>query len=147
MFPESRGVRPGGFTLIEMMIVVAVIALLAGVALPAYQESVRKARRSEARIALTNVAQMLERYNTEKNKFLDATLGTGPNDIYPDKSENGYYNLLLPPASLGVRTYLIKAVPTGPQASDGCGTFTLTETGKRGVTGGTLTAAACLWGE
>ncbi len=56
-------------TLIELMIVVFVVALLAAVALPAYQGSVRKARRAEAKAALTTCAQRLERYYTENNSY------------------------------------------------------------------------------
>jgi len=147
MFLEeaSRVPREAGFTLIEVMIVVAVIALLAGVALPAYQESLRKARRSEARIALTTASQMLERYNTENNTFVGATFGNAASDVYKNKSESGYYNLALPAASLGVRAFVINAVPTGAQATDACGTFTLNQAGVRSVTGGTLTAAECMW--
>ena len=151
MFPDEvrRVHREAGFTLIEVMIVVAVIALLAGVALPAYQESLRKARRSDARIALTTASQMLERYNTEKNTYATATFGAvadaASGVVFQNKSENKYYNLSLPLANLGVNTFLIKAEPTGSQATDACGTFTLNQAGVRTVTGGTLSAAECQW--
>jgi type IV pilus assembly protein PilE len=130
-----------GFTLIELMIVVAAIAILAGVALPAYRGAMQKARRTDARTALMTASQMLERFNTENNTFVGASFGSSSDAVYRSTSENGYYALAL--SGLGVRTYTISAVPTGTQASDACGTFTLDVTGVRGVSGGTLTAADC----
>ena len=132
---KSRG-RHGraeaGFTLIEMMIVVAVIAVLAAVVLPSYQDSVRKARRTDARGALTTVAQLMERFNTEGNTYVGATLGSGATDLYKDASENGYYALAL--SNLTATTFTITATPAGAQASDACGTYTLTQAGVRGST-------------
>jgi type IV pilus assembly protein PilE len=144
MFLERRvGSRRGGagFTLIELMIVVAVVALLARIAYPAYMDSVRKARRSDARIALVNASQALERYNTEKNTYVGATFGPGASDVYKAQSENGYYTL-----SAGVPTlnaYTLTATPAGGQAVDKCGSFTLTQAGVRDVSGGTLTKEEC----
>ena len=115
-----------------MMIVVAVIAVLAAVVLPSYQDSVRKARRTDARGALTTVAQLMERFNTEGNTYVGATLGTGAGALYKDTSENGYYALSL--SNLTATTFTITATPAGAQASDACGTYTLTQAGVRGST-------------
>jgi type IV pilus assembly protein PilE len=120
-----------GFTLIEMMIVVALIAILAAIVLPSYQDSVRKARRMDARGALTNIAQLMERYNTEKNTYLNATLGSAATDLYPAVSENQHYTLAL--SGLGASTFTITATPAGGQASDPCGTYTLNQAGTRGA--------------
>lgn len=59
-----------GFTLIELMITVAVIGILASIAYPSYQESVRKSKRAEGRVALLQVLQQQERYMTQYNTYL-----------------------------------------------------------------------------
>ena len=62
--------RSHGFTLIELMIVVAVISILAAVAIPSYQDSVRKGKRAEGRAALTELLLQQERYMTQMNTYL-----------------------------------------------------------------------------
>ena len=109
---REPGRRGRGFTLIELMIVVAVVALLAVVALPAYQDSVRKARRTEAKAALSEAAQMMERYLTEKGTYATARLGVDldPPAVYRNLSENGYYALSLESEAA---TFILKAEPQG----------------------------------
>ena len=80
MTPGTAGKARGksvyaGFTLIELMIVVAIVALLASLAYPAYTDSVRKGRRAEARAALTNFLQQEERYYTQNGSYLTVTAG------------------------------------------------------------------------
>ena len=136
MLLGPRGPRTGrsataGFTLIEMMIVVALIAILSAIVLPSYQDSVRKARRTDARGALTTIAQLMERLNTEKNSYASATLGTGGTDLYPATSENRHYTLAL--SNLAATTFTITATPAGGQAVDPCGAYTLNQAGTRGA--------------
>lgn len=128
---RARRACAGGFTLIEMMIVVALIALLTAIVLPSYQDSVRKARRTDARSALTTVAQLMERLNTERSSYASATLGTGSTDLFPAKSENKHYDLDF--LVLTATTFTIRATPAGGQALDLCGAYTLTQAGTRGA--------------
>jgi prepilin-type N-terminal cleavage/methylation domain-containing protein len=137
--------RPRGFTLIEVMIVVAIVAILAAVAMPSYQSSVRKARRADARSALVTTAQLMERYATENatSGYSTATISVtpGPTVVTKPASDNGYYQLSL--ANLTATTFTLSAAPQGGQAVDQCATFTLDERGVRGVTNTTLSAADC----
>ena len=127
------------------MIVVAMIAMLAGVALPSYQSSVRKARRADARSALVTAAQLMERFATENaaTGYATATLSTvpGPTVIAKPASDNGYYLLSL--TNLTATTFTLRAAPQGGQGVDECATFMIDERGVRAVTSVTQTAAQC----
>ena len=131
-----------GFTLIEVMIVVAVIAILAAVVMPSYKDSLRKARRTDARAALTTIAQLMERFNTERNTYVGASLGSATTDLYKDKTENGYYELRFGTGTEATTatTFVVRARPIGAQEGDPCGTYTLDQ---NGVRGSTLPVAQC----
>ena len=73
-----------GFTLIELMIAVAIVGILAGIAYPSYQDSVRKSRRADAKGALLGFANAMERYFTENNSYLGAGAGGGNTGIRPN---------------------------------------------------------------
>ena len=139
----GSGRRRGGFSLIELAVAIAVVALLASVVLPAYQNSVRKARRTDARAALTTTAQLMERYYTERSTYRTATLGndTRTTNVSSAVSESGHYRLSLD-AQDDV-TYTLAATPLNDQANDACGAYTLNEKGLRGVRDGSLAAADC----
>jgi type IV pilus assembly protein PilE len=152
MCPDGRGWRsttvvakPRGFTLVEVTIVVAMVAVLAAIALPSFQSSVRKARRADARSALVTTAQLMERYATEHAAagYSTAILSTVPGSTVVAKpaSENGYYILRL--GNLGAATFTLSAVPQGGQTVDECATFTLDERGVRGLAGTSKSVAEC----
>ncbi len=73
---SSSARRAAGFTLIEMMITVGIVAILAAIAYPMYTDQMRKGRRAEARAALMNLLQQQERYHTQNNTYAAFAIGT-----------------------------------------------------------------------
>ena len=128
-----------GFTLIELMIIVAIVAILAAIAYPSYIAQIQKSRRTDAKSALLAAAVQMQRYFTERNTFATATLG--PAGVFPNTSENGYYALTL--TGLDASTFTLNAAPIGAQSGDPCGTFTYNEQGAKNVAGATKPAAEC----
>jgi type IV pilus assembly protein PilE len=78
-----------GFTLIELMIVVAIIGLLAAVAIPSYQDSIRKGKRAEGRTALTELLQQQERFATQRNTYASFAAGATTGDATAFKTFSG----------------------------------------------------------
>jgi type IV pilus assembly protein PilE len=128
-----------GFTLVELMIVVAVVGILSVIAVPAYTQYVQRSRRADAKTALATDAQLMERYLTEHNAYAANLTALGA----PASSSNGYYTLTaVSPRPGGTPlSYLLTATPTGPQGSDPCGSFTFDDQGNRGVS----TSTAGCW--
>jgi type IV pilus assembly protein PilE len=130
------------FTLVELMVTVAIVGILASIAIPSYQGSVMKSRRADAKGALLGFANAMERYFTVNNSYLGAAGTDGsPADIgapriysttSPVNGGTPYYNLTISAATAS--SYTLSAAPTGVQASDTCGTLTITQTGAKSPT-------------
>ena len=125
--------------MVEIVIVCAIVAILSAIALPSYLNAVQKSRRTDAKSAMIGAAGQMERYFTERGTYATATLGSG--GVYPSTSLNGYYALSI--TNKTATTYTLNAVPAAQQVGDTCGTFTYTDQGVKGVTGGTQTAEDC----
>lgn len=128
--------REYGFTLIELMIVVVVISILSMIALPSYQESVRKSRRADAKTALVQLAQFMERNYSLAQRYDKDSAGTAvalPFTKAPVDSPTKYYTLSL--NAVAQDTFELWAVPISgtSQASDGCETLKLDNAGNRGT--------------
>jgi type IV pilus assembly protein PilE len=139
-----------GFTLIELMIVVVIVSILAAVALPSFQEQIRRSRRAEGKVALLRAAQLLERNYTVTNQYVadlaplhglaagDAVF-SGENPALPA----GNYRITNQPCALPAQCYTLTATRNGTFTDPGCGDLTLTSTGVRGTVNGTETVERC----
>jgi type IV pilus assembly protein PilE len=122
--------RNNGFTLIELMITVAVVALLAAVAYPSYRNQIMRSNRTEAKIALMSAAQSLEKCYTTASTYV----GCGALTTIIGKTPNGRYTISAGAANVDIkaREYLLTATPAGSQADDSdCATLTISHTGER----------------
>jgi type IV pilus assembly protein PilE len=125
--------RQRGFTLIELMIVVTIVAILMAIVYPSYQEHVAKAKRAEAMGALMEGAQALERYYSAHSTYLDDDDKLA--SVFPAQvPDNGtaYYTI----AAQGTptaNTYVLQATAAAGMAADKCGDFQINQAGDRTV--------------
>lgn len=119
-----------GFSLIELMIAVAIIAIIALVAIPGYQESLLKSRRADGQIALSMMAQRLERCYTQFGRY-DATQCEIES---PQPSPDGFYTIAI--SARTANSWSLEATPQGPQEKDlRCASLQLNHMGVKGATG------------
>lgn len=139
-YTEGESVDQRGFTLIEVMIVVAIIGIIAAIAYPSYLEQVKSTRRGDAQGALMSFANAMERYYTQNGEYLGAAGNGSPINaaltapaasVFPDEApldgNTKFYDLRV--YDLQSNSYILRAQPKGAQASDGF--LQLSSTGAR----------------
>jgi type IV pilus assembly protein PilE len=133
--------RSRGFTLVELMIALAVVGLLSAIAYPSYQQQVAKGRRTDAKQSLLELAQRMERFYTERGTYAGATLGS--TGLYPNVSSGGYYSLTI--VSQTADGFSVRATPRGAQVGDACASFLYNQLGEQTVSSDASLSAVKCW--
>lgn len=137
--PRASLAPARGFTLIELMIVVAIIGIIAAVALPSYTSYVARAKRADARTQLMMAAQFMQRFYAandtfEKDRASNPVLSQMPANLKQAPTDGtAVYQLSIPTATATSFTLKMTPVSGSPMASDKCGAFTINSLGVRGV--------------
>lgn len=137
---QSASAPASGFTLIEILIVVAILGVLAAIALPAYENSVIRSNRAEAKSELLIVAADQERFFSSNNTYNTDATPLITTDGTTRTTENGFYQIAVAAGGTGsiATSFIATATPQGNQTADVCTTLTLSSTGARGATGSTV---------
>lgn len=125
-----------GATLIEILVVVALVAVLMGVAVPSYRQYLQRGHRVEAARALYAVAACQERVRTQKGRY-DTTLCANT------AGTEHYHVRITPPDQPSVASFTVMAVPKKPLDGDNCGSLTLDQAGSRRISGDPVNTTAC----
>ena len=144
-----------GFTLIELMVTVAIVAILGSIALPSYTRYIARAHRADARTQLLQVAQFMQRFYAANDSFAKDRANQDVMDQVPDNLKvspadgTKLYDLTMPLGEApltNAMSFTVRMVPVSGRvmATDECGTFTLTSTGVRGVIVGEAIGSAAL---
>jgi type IV pilus assembly protein PilE len=143
---RTSNTRRNGFTLIEVVVVVAIIGIIAGIAWPIFNQESMKNRRTQAISALTRIANELEEYHSDKLTYVNYDT-TAP---YSQSYAKIIGSLTLYTVSLGVptaTTFTVTATAIGAQAKDtDCATLSIDQNGIKSFTGNATSSVARCWG-
>ena len=118
-----------GFTLIELMITVAIVGILAAIAYPSYTQYVERARRNDAKVVLLEAAQYMERRFTENRTFVGSTMPASL-AISPREGDT-WFDINL--GNVGATTYTLTAVPKSGWTPQKCGSLSLDQLGVKSI--------------
>ena len=134
-------IKNQGFTLIEVMVVVAIVGILSAIAYPSYTEYIARGHRAEARANLLQAAQWMERAATANGTYPTASSAASAIAALEAQLKMDRYGIKVDSANGS--SYTLTATPKGAQLKDKCGSYTLTQSGKRDVASATLSVAEC----
>lgn len=126
-----------GMSLIELMVVIAILAIIVAFGYPSYRDQVQKARRTEGIGELLELADRMERYYSDNGTYAGATAA----GIFHVNTDKNHYQLNVDAAD--AVTFTVRATPQGSQSADKCGTFTLDSLGNRGLIGNSIGLEQC----
>ena len=137
---KRKNCRSHGFTLVELLVAVAIVGILTAVALPSYQNYVRDTNRGVAKAILYENAQFMEQFYTENNRYDQDLAGNAIVIPLIQSPRTGAIQYQISLQAIANTTFTLQAVPVGSMVGDVCGTLTLTNTGLQGAGGD---VAAC----
>ena len=154
----SFGARPaGGFTLIELMVVVLIVTILTVIAVPSYLNQTLKSHRTEAKSILLDLASRQERYMATNGSYSAAATDMGYTGTWPQNVGSNYYSVSMPngvtaPAAGTATTaatpakFVFTATAIGNQTKDKqCATFSIDQTGTQTSTSSTGSTSTGCW--
>jgi type IV pilus assembly protein PilE len=139
--------KMAGFTLIELMITIAIVGILARIAYPAYSDYIRKGRRAEVKAIMLEASQWMERFFTENQRYHANLANTATTDTtifysafkYSPKNataaSSAYYEISLTVNSSTPNAYTLTGAPINSMSPDQCGSYVINQTSAKGNTG------------
>ena len=132
----SRHARPGGFTLVELMIAIVIVAILSAIAIPGYRSYVQRAQRAEAKTALLRIQGAQEKFFVQYNRYATALTPALPDGLgTPATTETGLYTLALALTDGGTGFRVTATARAGGSQDDDarCATLTIDNNGLKGA--------------
>ncbi len=126
--------RMRGFTLIELVVTMAIVAILAAIAIPSYENYLFRARRADGREMLQRVAAAQERFYTNRNQYTNDLITAAGINLGTANSEAGHYRITIAVDATN-QSYTLTATLLGVQAPDACANLTVNNVGARGYSG------------
>lgn len=142
---RGQSVKQRGFSLLELMVVVAIVGILAAIAYPSYQDHVRRARRADAKAALLDASARMERYYFDQSSYTTDLKNLGYSVSSSAPSPEGYWTISAATGPSGsiATSYKLTATLTSGYSDPSCQTLTIDSQGQKGYTGSAPDADSC----